>query len=221
MRTRARGQIVLCALSVLCGSPLRAAEPTVQITPQIKQVPVEHEGKLRQIRRAQDPTGQIAPNFQRTSRKCPPFCVQPMYLPGGVETIAELEMLDYLQRVSAGDDSVLVIDSRTPRWLRRGTIPGSINLPYKRLSLRSTASSEIAQIMENQFGARRTAGGLWDFSAVKTLILFCNGAWCGQSPINIRSLVRFGYPAAKIKWYRGGMQAWETLGLTTVTTGTN
>jgi hypothetical protein len=28
--------------------------------------------------------------------------------------------------------------------------------------------------------------------------------------------MRFGYPANKIKWYRGGMQDWEILGLTTV-----
>jgi hypothetical protein len=25
-----------------------------------------------------------------------------------------------------------------------------------------------------------------------------------------------GYPADKIKWYRGGMQSWEIVGLTTV-----
>jgi hypothetical protein len=40
--------------------------------------------------------------------------------------------------------------------------------------------------------------------------------WCGQSPRNIKTLLKFGYPASKIKWYRGGMQNWETLGLSTV-----
>jgi len=29
-------------------------------------------------------------------------------------------------------------------------------------------------------------------------------------------LLKFGYPPEKIKWYRGGMQAWETVGLTTI-----
>jgi hypothetical protein len=28
-------------------------------------------------------------------------------------------------------------------------------------------------------------------------------------------LLKFGYPAHKIKWYRGGMQNWSNLGLTT------
>ena len=31
----------------------------------------------------------------------------------------------------------------------------------------------------------------------------------------LENLLGFGYPANKIKWYRGGMQSWETLGLTT------
>ncbi|MED5532474.1 MAG: rhodanese-like domain-containing protein, partial [Pseudomonadota bacterium] len=46
-------------------------------------------------------------------------------------------------------------------------------------------------------------------------VMFCNGMWCGQSPNNIKNLLKFGYPAHKIKWYRGGMQDWEILGLST------
>lgn len=208
---------LLCVLYAVFGIPAQASDMLVKITPEIGQITADHAGSSLHIQRNQDPAGQITPNFQRTSRRCPPFCIQPMQLPNGVETIGELEMLDYLKRSTEGDDTVLVIDSRSPRSLRRGTIPGSINLHYKKLSLRSAESPEIARIIENRFGAQRT-GQLWDFSRAKTLILFCNGAWCGQSPINIRSLMRFGYPPSKIKWYRGGIQAWETLGLTTVTT---
>jgi hypothetical protein len=29
-------------------------------------------------------------------------------------------------------------------------------------------------------------------------------------------LLRFGYPAEKIKWYRGGMQNWANMGFTTI-----
>jgi rhodanese-related sulfurtransferase len=47
-------------------------------------------------------------------------------------------------------------------------------------------------------------------------VLYCNGIWCGQSPTNIRQLLALGYPAHKLKWYRGGMQSWKALGLTTV-----
>ena len=74
---------------------------------------------------------------------------------------------------------------------------------------------DIAEILEQKFGAI-SIEGLWDFSVARTLVLFCNGPWCGQSPSNIKTLLRFGYPANKLKWYRGGMQSWESLGLTVV-----
>ena len=190
-------------------------EKAVRITPELDGVTTMRNGTPMRIERNQDQSNTIHPSFQRTSRRCPPFCVQPMHMPDGVETIGEVEMLRYLERVGAGDDSVLVIDSRGPDWLKRGTIPGSVNIHYKRLSLKSSDESEVARILEQQFGAERTEE-FWNFRDAKTLVLFCNGPWCGQSPTNIRGLLRIGYPASKLKWYRGGMQAWETVGLTTV-----
>ncbi len=32
----------------------------------------------------------------------------------------------------------------------------------------------------------------------------------------IKGLLKIGYPAHKLFWYRGGMQDWENLGLTTI-----
>ena len=192
-----------------------AADIAVKITPELDGITINHEGQPLRIERHQDQTHKINPRFQRIARKCPPFCIQPMQMPQDVETIAELEMLDYLQRAAAGDDSILIIDSRGADWLKRGTIPGSVNIHYKRLSLRSSQETDIAAILTEQLGAKRTEQ-FWNFRDAKTLVLFCNGAWCGQSPTNIRSLLRIGYPASKLKWYRGGMQGWEILGLTTV-----
>jgi rhodanese-related sulfurtransferase len=119
-------------------------------------------------------------------------------------------------RGSAGDRSILVVDSRTPDWVAKGTIPGSVNIPWTTLSPEEGADPfAIADLLQEKFGVRITEG-LWDFTQARTLVLFCNGMWCGQSPSNIRSLLRFGYPPHKIKWYRGGMQDWEILGLTVV-----
>ncbi|MGD8572392.1 MAG: rhodanese-like domain-containing protein, partial [Gammaproteobacteria bacterium] len=42
------------------------------------------------------------------------------------------------------------------------------------------------------------------------------GMWCGQSPRAIKGLLKLGYPAEKISYYRGGMQSWQMLGLTVV-----
>lgn len=207
--------LVLGTLFALHCNAANASDMAVRITPDLERVEVEHAGGPVDVQRDQDQSNEVTPNFQRTSRKCPPFCIQPMHLPDGVETIGELEMLDYLRRAADGDDSVLIIDSRGPSWRKKGTIPGSIGLHYKKLSRRSAEEADIADILEHRFGAKRTEE-LWNFRHAKTLVMFCNGAWCGQSPTNIRSLMRMGYPASRLKWYRGGMQAWETLGLTTV-----
>ena len=141
--------------------------------------------------------------------------LQPMDLAPGVETIGELEVIEYVKRMSEGDDSILLIDSRTPDWVSKGTIPGAVNLPWIKLNPAKGADPiSIGEILVNDFGAQELEG-LWDFRDAKTLVMFCNGMWCGQSPNNIKNLLRFGYPAHKLKWYRGGMQDWEILGLST------
>jgi rhodanese-related sulfurtransferase len=204
----------LCALFTLCSGIVSASGIAVKITPDLEGLTVVHQDRPMRVQRDQDENRLIQPRYQRTSRKCPPFCIQPMQLPDGVETIGEIEMLDYLRRQADGDDSMVIIDSRAAIWFRRGTIPGASNIHYKQLSRRSAEESDIAEMLEQQFGAKR-GNELWNFRNAKTLVMFCNGVWCGQSPTNIRSLMRMGYPPSKIKWYRGGMQAWETLGLTT------
>ncbi len=206
--------IQILALLAWPGAQAQAAE--VNITDSIESVQVHHGDSQVAIMRNQNQTNTINPAFARTSRKCPPFCIQPAKLAPGVETIAELEILDYLRRMSEGDKGILVIDSRTPAWVAKGTIPGAINIPWTNLSTAKGADPiSIGEILEERFNARNLEG-LWDFRQARTLVMFCNGMWCGQSPNNIKALLGFGYPADRIKWYRGGMQNWEVLGLTTV-----
>lgn len=206
---------ILRLLPVLLFCPLAASALEVRITEELEAVDVIHAGKKITIQRQQTTDNTVNPDYAWTSRKCPPFCIQPMHIAPGVETIGELELLEYLRRGST-DDSVLVIDSRTPDWVRKGTIPGSVNIPWTALSAAEGADPfAIADLMQEKFGVKTTEG-LWDFTRARTLVLFCNGMWCGQSPANIRSLLKFGYPAHKLKWYRGGMQDWEILGLTVV-----
>ena len=187
----------------------------VNITPKLGSITVKHGGKDVTIMRNQNQTNTVNPAFAKTSRKCPPFCIQPSTLAPGVETIAETEVIHYLKMMNDGDDSILVVDSRTPDWAAKGTIPGAINLPWTKLNPAKGADPiSIGEIMEGSFNAKNLEG-LWDYTEVKTLVMFCNGMWCGQSPNNIKNLLKFGYPAHKIKWYRGGMQDWEILGLST------
>ena len=187
----------------------------VGITPALGSVEVMHNGKAVTVMRNQDQTATVNPAFAKTSRKCPPFCIQPISLAPGVETIGEVEMIHYLKKVSDGDKNLLVVDSRTPDWVEKGTIPGSINIPYTDLDTKQN-QLKAEEVLEKQFGVKVLDIGKYDFKKAKTLVMFCNGMWCGQSPTNIKFLLSIGYPADKIKWYRGGMQDWEILGLTTV-----
>lgn len=191
-------------------------ELAVKITPEIGKVEITKDGETHTIMRNQDQENTVTAAFAKTSRKCPPFCIQPAQLAPGVETIGEVEMIGYLKQMSDGDDSILVIDSRTPDWVSRGTIPGAVNIPWTSLNPEKGADPlSIGEIMTSQFNVKELEG-LWDYTDCKTLVMFCNGMWCGQSPNNIKNLLKFGYPAHKIKWYRGGMQDWEILGLSTV-----
>jgi rhodanese-related sulfurtransferase len=132
----------------------------------------------------------------------------------GVETLGELEVLDYLQRIHQGEEKLMVIDSRTPDWYTKGTIPGAINLAYAQdMSGLASDLPGVKQSLITLFGVTETAGST-DFTGAYTLVIFCNGPWCGQTPNYIRTLLSLGYPAGKLKWYRGGMQDWCSLGLT-------
>jgi rhodanese-related sulfurtransferase len=205
----------LMAILSLTAANALAEDVTVKITPQMSKAEVKHNGKSVAIMRNQDERNTVNPAFAKTSRKCPPFCIKPISLGHGVETIGELEVIDYAVKMSNGDSSIILVDNRTPDWVERGTIPGAVNIPYTKMSRAKGADDiTIAETLE-KLGAKETSKG-WDFSKAKTAVFFCNGMWCGQSPAGIAGLLKEGYPGAKIKWYRGGMQSWEVLGLTTV-----
>ena len=209
------GALLSVAAMASFSAPASAEELAVKITPEKATATVMHNGKKMTLMRNQDEKNEINPAFQITSRKCPPFCIKPIKLEKDVETVAELEMIDALEKMASGNKNILVVDNRTPDWYQRGTIPGAVNIPFTKINRSKGADDlSIAESLE-AFGAKETAKG-WDFSKVKTIYLFCNGMWCGQSPLGIAGLIGEGFPAKKIKWYRGGMQDWEVLGLTTV-----
>jgi len=213
------------------------SERPINITPKLSSISVKHNGKKVIIERNQDSQARINDLFSKTSRPCPPFCVQPITIAPGVETIAELEMLTYLQE-STNDDSILIIDSRIKEWVDLGTIPSSKNIPWTLLTLENKLSfKQTISILQDSFNVKIAEeitvddlnkafnegdlSGKLDFSEAKTLVLFCNGSWCGQTPKSVLSLLELSYPANKIKYYRDGIQGWLNLGLTTVVVSTD
>lgn len=109
--------------------------------------------------------------------------VQPMQLADGVETVGELEVIDHIQ------SGLPLIDGRTRDFYEQGTIPDAHNIPY----------TEIQDRM-NELDRKHPT------------VFFCNGPQCTQSPQAILTLLRHDYPAEKIRYYRGGMHDWLTLG---------
>lgn len=173
---------------------------------------IEYEGKLVRIQRNQDTSSRLDNSFAKTSRPCPPFCIHPMRAAVGVETVGEMELLDFLI-TKVRNNRGLLIDARLPEWHQRGTIPGAVNIPWTLLAA-GPDNPFTAKILNALDAVEEN--GEWDFRSALDLMLFCNGPWCDQSPRAIRNLLTLGYPPQKLYYYRGGMQVWQLLGLTTV-----
>ena len=129
-----------------------------------------------------------------------------------VETYGELEVMGFIKKMQH-DPSMLFIDTRDEEWYGYRTIPGAENIHYLYITM--------PKVFEEEYKASIKKLGIvqkdnrFDFSHAKTLLLFCNGAWCSQSPKMVKALLSLGYPPKKIKWYRGGMDDWLGLSMTT------
>ncbi|MFA7096503.1 MAG: rhodanese-like domain-containing protein [Gammaproteobacteria bacterium] len=212
----------------------------VNLTETRTYVNVIHEGQTIRVQRIQDEEHVLTGAFAKTSRKCPPFCIHPMQAAPGVTTVGETEIFDFMEGQLRNGTGVL-IDARTPSFFKQGTIPGSVNIPFT-VFTQDANSAELAEVLQ-KLGARKRGdvGAVtrwfektvavfgwfnadmktdkWDFSEAKELLLWCNGPWCDQSPRAIKGLLKLGYPPEKLFYYRGGMQNWLSLGLTTVIPG--
>jgi hypothetical protein len=66
-----------------------AAELEVKINARTPSVTVQTPNGPVEIKRNQDTEATINPKYAKTSRKCPPFCIQPMEVAPGVTTVGE------------------------------------------------------------------------------------------------------------------------------------
>ena len=223
--------VLICCLIISMQS--MAANLEVKITDDKPYTMVNHGEDLVKVQRIQDTDNTLSGTFSKTSRPCPPFCVNPLNIENGVATVAELEVVKFMETAIHSGNGVM-IDARTPGWYQKGTIPGSVNIPFTVFE-KSADDPELVEVLERLGATQRDEvnalmrslekvglfGGdkktdAWDFSEARQLLLWCNGPWCGQSPRAIRALISLGYPAEKLYYYRGGMQMWQSLGLSTI-----
>ena len=226
------------ALMVLGIGAAKTADAEIRITAERPYIYVMHNDRLVRVQRIQDEQHELSGGYARTSRHCPPFCITPVTPASGVNPMGELELFDFVRsKVESGRG--LLIDARTSSFFERGTIPGSVSIPFTRFE--EGPESEAVRDLLMRLGAKpvspHTASwwdglrarirnligsaeaseqGAWDFSEAKELALWCNGPWCDQSPRAIKALIAVGYPPGKLHAYRGGMQNWQMLGLTVV-----
>lgn len=136
----------------------------------------------------------------------------PMTIYDGLETYGELEVLGALKEMQH-NKNILLIDCRTEQWFNYRTIPGAVNMPFNYFKYRDDFEFYFEYALKH-LGVTKDEEGEYDFSQAKTVVLFCNGPWCTQSPSMIYALLDIDYPPEKIKWYRGGMQDWLGAGMT-------
>ncbi len=183
----------------------------VEITKGVPYIEVtDKNGHTYKIERESRPGSYLTNTYALTSRPSPPFFIEPFKAGEKVETYGELELLDFIKHKKG-----VFIDARLPNWYQKSAIPTARNIPFK-IFLTDTPEREAVL---KSLGVTYDKNGEYDFSQAKTLLFYCNGAWCGQSPTAIHALMEIGYPQEKMKYYRGGMQAWQLLGLTTIIPG--
>ena len=208
--------IATTAITTLCAtmSFAEGSSNYVPIKKGVKSIEMNLNGVEFTLKRNQESGNKINELYNNTTFGAP----QPIKLAKGVETLGELEFIEYMKKAQ-NDDSIAIVDSRKPGWHAKLRIPGSINIPYTNFRTKEGA----IEAMEFDLGVSVKKDGTLDFSKAKTIVAYCNGYWCGQTPAMVKnvenSLLNMGYPAKKIKYYRGGMQAWTSLGFTVVGSG--
>lgn len=109
--------------------------------------------------------------------------IRPMELAPGVRTVGELEVIEHIRA-----DGRLV-DTRQPAARAEGTI--------------QTAEGVGHQDVVERLG---------ELDPERPIILFCDGPQCGATPGAVRLLLESGQPAEAMRYYRGGVRDWVTLG---------
>ena len=110
--------------------------------------------------------------------------ITPMTIAPGVRTVGELEVIAH---VEAG---LPLVDTRLPKYVPAGTLPGARSIPHTKLAHR-----------------------LGEIDAATDTVLFCNGPQCAATSDAIRILLEAGHPPERLLFYRGGIHDWVTLGL--------
>jgi len=145
-------------------------------------------------------------------KRCPPFCIQPITIKG-VKTVGELEVLAFIEN-SKKNKTQLLIDARSNRNYRESTIAGAINLPLMMVEDGSAYQEEVFNLLGAKKRSHTKIENSWYFKNAFSLLIFGESATTNEASMMIKKLLKLGYPASKIFYYRGGIVSWRAMGLT-------
>ncbi len=202
----------LLMISLLLSIAIAKETVVVKINEDIPYIMTSDAGHKIKVERIQETSHHLTDDYTKTSRSCPPFCIQPTKIDPEIQNIEEIELLSFM-RNQVEKKTGVVIDARLQKWYEVETIPSAINIPFPVIQ---NASKEKAEKIFKILGMRVKTNGDWDFSNAKELAIFCNGVWCEQSAHFIAGMLKYHYPKEKLFYYRSGFQGWKLLGLTTV-----
>lgn len=132
--------------------------------------------------------------------------IAPMQAAAGVKTVDETEVLGFFLDEVATNKG-LVVDARMPEDRALGFIPGTVSLPHATMSPDNSFRKDILRAL----GAREF-DGVFNFADARTLLVYDTGPSSDDAGVLITQLLAEGYPADKLRYYRGGMQVWSVLG---------
>lgn len=166
------------------------------------------QGQEKTISQASRIDGQAVSRFYDLGAGCDGLCIAPDSAAAGVETITENAVIDFMANEVASGTGLL-IDSRDQSARALGFLPTSANMPHVLFTPDNPLLSEIFTAL----GARSLLGA-YNFTDAMTLVVYDAGPTTLDAHNLINAMIAEGYPTDKIKYYRGGMQVWSSLGLT-------
>jgi len=181
----------------------------VKITNDMSYIYVYHKGKAVKIHRIQDTKNKLTGEYALLYR--PGKYIQPININEDIQTIGEVELLKFMKEKTNSREGIL-IDIRSKKEYKKESIPSAINIPaeVKDNQVKLDKIFKILGLVKNEDKSYNTNNAL-------DVAIYSNGLWCDKSSLFIKKLIKLGYPAEKILYYRGGFQMWKILGFTTVT----
>lgn len=166
-------------------------------------------GQELMITRSGAITAQDIATLAQPAPDCTAPCIAPMMAAQNVPTLGELDVITFLtQDVESGTG--LLVDARLPNARPGGAIPAAINIPALTIAPANPYRGDILQALGAQ-----AFEGIYNFDQAFSLVIFDNGPASTDAVTMINDLLDAGYPAEKLAYYRGGMQVWSGLGLST------